>query len=413
MNNKTGATLTTIQRNVYSDGISKPSSGGKATKGEVIIVSLATFLVFFQGLMVAPLLPELSVFFGTSVRQISFIEPVYLLGYGAFTLVYAPLSDRYGRFKIIVLSLILFIIFSACTALVVNAGQMILLRLLAGASAAGIAPTTISWISDRFPYSERGYALGIFFGCMAGGTAFGSSTGALLAGVIGWRALFVAIAFAGGIVLLLNVYHRRRLFPAVPPSQQRSSGVTAFKEILSTPGAKGTYFFVFENGLFHSGVFAWLGVYFYHFFHLSERGIGLALLGYGIPGLVLGPVLGRMADRIGRKKVIPSGILLGGITVILLSCVPHLFVACILVSLLSLSFDLTHPSLAAIVTSFSNKKAGSSTGLFAFFLFAGYGFGSLLFSLLVSMGLIETLRVFGLMAIIVSLAARVFFRNVH
>jgi hypothetical protein len=80
---------------------------------------------------------------------------------------------------------------------------------------------------------------------------------------------------------------------------------------------------------------------------------------------------------------------------------------------LSLSFDLTHPSLATIVTSFSRQNAGGSTGLFAFFLFMGYGFGSLLFSLLVSSGLIETLRVFGGMAIVASVVAGRFFRKGH
>ncbi|SFP00971.1 Predicted arabinose efflux permease, MFS family [Chitinophaga sp. YR627] len=392
-----------------SSAVNISSPHNKATKGEVVIVSLATFIIFFQAFMVAPLLPELASLFGSTVRQTSFIEPVYLLGYGVFTLVYAPLSDRYGRFSIIVCSLCLFIIFSFCTAFVKDTSQMILLRLLTGISAAGIAPTTISWISDRFPYAERGYALGIFFGCMAGGMAFGSSVGALLAGIIGWRTLFSLVAFSGGIVLLFNIYYRRRLFPDLPKSSSQLSLLTIFREILSTPGAKGTYFFVFENGLFHSGVFAWLGVYFYDVYHLDERGIGLALLGYGIPGLLLGPALGRMADRIGRRRIIPLGIVLGGITVILLSCIPALFVACLLVTILSLSFDLTHPSLATIVTSFSKKHAGGSTGLFAFFLFMGYGSGSLLFSLLVSTGLVETLRIFGLMAIIASLVARRFF----
>jgi predicted MFS family arabinose efflux permease len=405
--------LKMLKHRIHSDDFSKPAFRGKPTKGEVIIVSMATFVIFFQGFMVAPLLPELAHFFGTSIRHISFIEPVYLLGYGLFTLVYAPFSDRYGRFKIILLSLCLFIIFSAGTAFVENATQIILLRLLTGISAAGIAPTTISWISDRFPYTERGYALGIFFGCMAGGMALGSSTGALLAGVVGWKMLFKIVALTGSVVLLLTVYNKQRLFPDVPRSQPPNSIFTTFKTILSTPRALGTYFFVFENGLFHSGVFAWLGVYFYDFFHLNERGIGLALLGYGIPGLLLGPALGRIADKIGRKRVIPSGILLGGITVILLSFVPGLFAACALVTILSLSFDLTHPSLATIVTSFNNKNAGGSAGLFAFFLFAGYGFGSLLFSLLVPMGFIETLRIFGTMAIIASLVARTFFKHVH
>lgn len=387
------------------------STDVSTTKREVVVVSLATFIVFFQGFMVAPLLPELSGIFGATIRQMSFIEPAYLLGYGAFTLVYAPLSDRYGRFKIITFSLCLFIVFSACTILAQNTGQMIMFRLLTGISSAGIAPTTISWISDRFPYTKRGYALGIFFGWMAGGMALGSSIGALLAGVVGWKVLFIIVAFAGGVVLLVNVRLRQQLFPDMPRPSSRTSIFSTFRDILSTWRARGTYFFVFENGLFHSGVFAWLGVYFHTFFHLSERGIGLALMGYGIPGLLLGPSLGRMADRVGRKKVIPLGIALGGVTVFLLSCIPPLLVAGILVTVLSLSFDLTHPSLATIVTSFNSKNAGGSTGLFAFFLFAGYGLGSLLFSLLVSMGFIETLRIFGTMALVASLAARTFFRN--
>ncbi|MGO3305606.1 MAG: MFS transporter [Sphingobacterium sp.] len=67
----------------------------------VYILSLATFVIMFQGFMVAPLLPTLSEQFGTTVRHVSFIEPAYLLGYGLFTLVYAPLSDRIGRFRIV------------------------------------------------------------------------------------------------------------------------------------------------------------------------------------------------------------------------------------------------------------------------------------------------------------------------
>lgn len=387
------------------------SPGARATKAEVVIVSLATFIVFFQAFMVAPLLPELAHYFGSTVRKISFIEPVYLLGYGAFTLVYAPLSDRYGRFPVIVFSLGLFIILSAGTAWVRDANQLILLRLLTGISAAGVAPTTISWISDRFPYTERGYALGIFFGCMAGGMALGSSTGALLAGIIGWQMLFGVVAFSGAAVLLLQVYKRGSLFPDVPLSFAQVSVLKTFRAILQTPRAKGTYCFVFENGLFHSGVFSWLGVYFYNTYHLTERGIGLALLGYGIPGLLLGSRIGRMADRVGRKKIIPLGIALGGITVLALSCVPPLYVACILVTVLSLSFDLTHPSLATIITSFNSKNAGGSTGLFAFFLFMGYGCGSLLFSLLASLGLLETLRIFGFIAMASAVAAGKFFRR--
>jgi len=140
----------------------------------VVKLALASFIIFFQGFMVAPLLPLLSTYFDTSVRHVSFIEPAYLLGYGAFTLLYASLSDRFGRFKIICFSLGMFVLLTATTAFAQNINQMIFLRLLTGIGAAGVAPTTISWISDNFPYEKRGHALGIFFGCIAGGTAFGA-----------------------------------------------------------------------------------------------------------------------------------------------------------------------------------------------------------------------------------------------
>jgi predicted MFS family arabinose efflux permease len=65
--------------------------------------------------------------------------------------------------------------------------------------------------------------------------------------------------------------------------------------------------------MFHSGVFTWLGLYFSERYHLGDEGIGLALLGYGVPGMLLGPIIGRVADRIGRKRIIPSGILIAAL----------------------------------------------------------------------------------------------------
>jgi len=59
-------------------------------------------------------------------------------------------------------------------------------------------------------------------------------------------------------------------------------------------------------------VFTWLGLYLQHRFGLGEVGIGLALLGYGVPGFLLGPLIGRrLADRRGRARLIPPGVAVG------------------------------------------------------------------------------------------------------
>ncbi|WP_326990949.1 MFS transporter [Chitinophaga sp. 212800010-3] len=377
----------------------------------VRIISLATFLIFFQGFMVAPLLPHLSAYFGVTVQQTSFIEPSYLLGYGAVTLIYAPLSDRYGRLPVILFSLGCFIVLTICTGFSGTVNQMILFRLLTGLGAGGIAPTTISWISDTFSYEKRGHALGIFFGSMAGGTALGSFAGALLEPLIGWSWLFFSVAAVGALIFVLLLQYRES-FSSVPAAGALSSGEIwpAIREILGQRRAVGTYSYVLINAMFHSGVFTWLGYLLFRNYHLGETGIGLSLLGYGIPGFVLGPFIGRMADKYGRNKIIPVGLAVGGVSAICLGCRLPLAASNIVVALLSLGFDMTHPLFAAIATTLSSRK-GLATGLFAFFLFIGYGFGSLLFSLLVPYGLENTFILFGSAALVAALMATMVFRS--
>jgi len=377
----------------------------------VRILSLATFLVCFQGFMVAPLLPHLSIIFHVSVRHTSFIEPSYLLGYGSVTLIYASVSDRFGRFPVIIFSLCCFIALTLCTSFVHSADQMILLRLLTGLGAGGIAPTTIGWIGDQFPYQKRGHALGIFFGSMAGGTAFGSCAGALLEPVTGWKGLFILVAALGFVILILILFYQKHY--RLQNEDARTNYTDLFrtiKDIMSIPRNCRTYLYVMFNGMFHSGVFTWLGYLFYKSFHLGETGVGLALLGYGIPGFLLGPIIGKMADRYGRNKIIPIGLLFGGLSAVLLGLNLPLLASNLLVATLSLGFDMTHPLFAAITTTFSAKR-GASTGLFAFFLFMGYGLGSLVFSLIVKSGLNQTFILFGAAALLAALLSVWAFRN--
>jgi predicted MFS family arabinose efflux permease len=379
----------------------------------IVLMSLGTFIIFFQGFMVAPLLPNLSGFFHSTVRHTSFIEPAYLVGYGSFTLMYPPLTERFGRYTLMVFCMSMFVVLTIVTGFAQSVNEMIVLRFLTGVGCAGVSPTTLGWIGNRFPYERRGQALGIFFGLMAGGTALGSSAGALLTAVTGWQNLFFGVAGVGFVIILLIIANREHYIdgkPAFASVRQTKRGSVSIK-ILSEKRAQKTYGFVLFNAMFHSGVFAWIGVLFYNRYHLDELGIGLALFGYGIPGLVLGPWLGKLADRYGRNRVIPIGIMIGSLTVIVLSfnAVP-LWAACLLVVSLSLSFDLTHPSFAALTSKFSNKR-GEATGLFAFFLFMGYGLGSLVFSLIVIIGLNETFAAFGLVALLLALLSKSAFKS--
>ena len=376
------------------------------------VMAAASFLIFFQSYLVAPLIPALGREFHTSPGFIGLLVPAYLLPYGFSTLFYGPLSDRIGRRPILLTLLAMVALATAGTATAHSIRQLIIWRIAGGIASGGIIPIALALFGDLFPYEQRGRPLGWIFGAVAGGSAFGSTCGAILYPFVGWRPVFLAVALAGMVVFLIAYRHRMLLEGNRSSHPLGLQGtIRAYLSLLLDRRGGRTYAWIFLNGVFHSGVFAWLGVYFSQHFGLGEIGIGLALLGYGLPGLLLGPVIGHVADRIGRRILIPAGMCLAALCAAAL--VPHvpLTLAAALITLLSLGFDMSHPLLAGIITSLDPKRRGAAMGINAFVLFTGFGLGSLIFQGLLQSGFTLALLIFASVQSVMGLLAFRLFRG--
>jgi predicted MFS family arabinose efflux permease len=353
--------------------------GPDERQGLLHFLAAATFLIFFQAFMIAPLIPALARIFSTTPTAVGIAMPAYLIPYGVMTLVWGPLSDRLGRRVIILGSMTAFVVLTAATAAMDSVGTFTAARAITAIGASGVVPIALALVGDLFEFRERGRALGWLFGAMAGGMAVGSTAGALLYPVIGWRGLFLGTSALGAAVLALLVRRRARLGdrPAGEPRPLRAVA-RGYVGILSSFRAQRTYAYVLINAVVHSGIYTWLGLYFRRRYGLGEVGIGLALLGYGVPGFAFGPVIGRLADRRGRARLIPLGLAAAAVCAALLAPDVPLLVAAVVVGLLSLGYDLTQPLLAGIVTDLSANR-GQAMGLNVFTLFVGFGLGSLVF----------------------------------
>lgn len=376
------------------------------------LLSAAAFLIFFQSYIVAPLIPALVREFNATQNRVGLLVPAYLLPYGLSTLFYGPLSDRLGRRKILLVLLLAMVLTTAGTASSQNINQLLLWRALAGISTGGVIPITLALIADLFLYEQRGRALGWIFGAIAGGMAFGSTFGALLNPYLGWRVVFLIIAFFQLVNFLIALRHRT-LLEGTRSAHPLTFAATmkSYAALLAIPRGFKTYGYIFFNGMFHSGVFAWLGSYLFARYRLSDPGIGIALLGYGIPGLLLGPAIGRAADRFGRRAIIPTGLLLSALSAALLILPIPLWLAACVCTLLSLGLDMSHPLLAGIITTLDPARRGQAMGLNAFILFTGFGLGSLAFqSLLTGDNFTPPLATFSTILFLLGLLAIPLFR---
>ena len=376
------------------------------------ILCLAAAIIFFQGYMIAPLIPRLSEVFDVPEQKIGLIVPAYMIAYGISTLFYGLLSDWLGRGKLIRFSLIAFILLTALTATAQSANEMILWRLLTGLGASGVVPLSLAMIGDLYPFEKRGRPLGLLFAAMEGGMAVGSTAGVMLAPFTGWRMLFIiTAAIAAGILWILISYLSLSSTPSAtsPPSvKQVFSG---FRDLLSTKRGLRTYSYVFWNGIFHSAIYTWLGLYFSQRYNLGEVGIGLAILGYGVPGLLLGSTIGKAADKWGRLWLIIPGLGIAAIATAMMAFEIPLVLAAVAVTLISLGYDLTQPLFAGIVTQLGGKKrGGQAMGLNVFALFTGFGLGSLLFGEALRLSFFTALAIFAAVQLVATFAAIPLFR---
>ncbi|GJE02495.1 MFS transporter [Methylobacterium isbiliense] len=375
------------------------------------VLAAATFIIFFQAFMVAPVLPQLGEAFGTSPERVGLIVPAYLIPYGVATLVYGLLADRLGIWRVMSGSLTAFAVLTALTATAGSVEQLALWRLLTGLGASGVVPLGLVLVGRLFPYERRGRPLGWLFGAMAGGMAFGSTFGGLLEPSIGWRGLFLAVGAAGAAILLVLMPSRGIIPGATAAGADLGTLFRGYRDLLISPRGRRTYAYVLLNSMFHSGVFTWLGLYFERRYGLGPVGVGLALLGYGIPGFLLGPVIGRVADRHGRGRLLPLGLLLGALAAAALTLDGPLLLAAVAVTVLSLGYDMTQPLFAGIVTALGGQRPGQAMGLNVCLLFTGFGLGSLLFGSMLRLDYGPVLAVFAAAELALALAAVRLFRS--
>ncbi len=140
--------------------------------------------------IVGPALPAIRRAFGVDARASAWIFSLYVL----FNLIGTPwmakLSDRYGRRSIYVLDVALFALGSLTVALAPSFPVLLAGRALQGFGAGGIFPVASAVIGDTFPPERRGSALGLI------GAVFGLAflIGPILGGILlafGWPWLFL------------------------------------------------------------------------------------------------------------------------------------------------------------------------------------------------------------------------------
>jgi EmrB/QacA subfamily drug resistance transporter len=396
-----------------------------AKRWVLALTSAGSLMAVLDALAVATALNTMRIDLHASIEALEWTMNAYNLSFAVLLLTGAALGDRFGRRRMFVAGLVLFVAASAACALAGSAGWLIGARAVQGAGAALVMPIAMALLSATFPPQERAKALGIFSGVtglalivgpMLGGAiaqgaawqwifwinipigliviplahrripeSFGAGTvvdgagvvlvtgaalglvfGLMQGNVAGWGSPEVLAALGAGLVLAAGfvVWELRAQAPMVP---MRLFGARAFS---SGVGAC----FLYSAGMY--GVLFFLPQFLQTAQGYGPIGAGLRLLPWTATLFVVAPVAGGLVNRIGERPLIVAGLVLQavGTAWIAVIAAPDLaFVKLVAPLILSgAGVSMAMPAAQnAVLNSVARPEVGKASGVFNMFRFLG------------------------------------------
>ena len=364
-------------------GVVRPQpygAGDPAIRRAGLSLFLAGVAVFAMLYAPQPLLPELSASFRVTPAAATLSVSLTTLTLAVGLLVAGPVSERWGRTRLVHVSLVAASVLGLLCALAPTWELLLAARAVQGVALAGLPAVGVAYLNEELDASVAGAATGLY----VGGNAIGGMAGRLLSGALddlgGWRWALAGIAVLGGLcaVAVLWLLPRSRRFV---PGQPGLAGVLRnMRGVLTDPVLLGLYAVAaLLMGAFVA-VFNALGFRLEGLpYLLSTAAAGLVFLVYAL-GSVASTVAGRLADRLGRRPVVPVAItvmLLG----VLLTSVSPLAGVVLALAVMTVGFFAAH----GVASGWVAARAGlggratapaASTYLFAFYAGSSVG-GSL------------------------------------
>lgn len=260
-----------------------------------------------------PSFPDIEAAFGVGRAAVSASLGVYLLAFGAATLLWGPVSDRFGRRRVILAGLSLYILASIGCVLSADFSTFLWLRALQGlASSAGFIAGR-AMIRDAHDARAAHQAMARLTLLFALAPALAPVVGGWLHDAFGWRSVFVFLAGFGGLLWLLAL----RLDETLHRQQRQSLRPGAVTRVLLRTLSHRLFVLrVLTLACAFGGLFLYISgapTVIYDFLGLGADDFGWQFVPM-VAGMMGGALLSdRLAGRWPARRVVAAGLLLMGL----------------------------------------------------------------------------------------------------
>jgi EmrB/QacA subfamily drug resistance transporter len=321
----------------------------------------ALFMIMLDNTVVNVALPSIQKDLGSSISGLEWTVNAYTLSFAVLLVTGGRLGDIFGRRRMFLFGVVVFGLSSALIGFSQSDTWLIAFRAVQGVGAAFMMPATLSIISNAFPPQERGRAIGTWAGVSAMALAIGPVVGGFLVEHVSWQSIFflnVPVAAVAVFVTLAAAQESRDETSThhvdLPGVLTISLGLAALVLALVEGNAWGwgspevlglmafsalalvtfvvaerrspepmvdfSFFrsrsFLGANLVSFIVTFAMLAMFFFLALYMQNvRGYspleaGIRFLPSTVMIIIMGPLAGRLTDRIGPRPLMTAGLLI-------------------------------------------------------------------------------------------------------
>ncbi|MDK2825509.1 Predicted arabinose efflux permease, MFS family [Methanolobus vulcani] len=370
----------------------------------ILILGIMAFLANGDNYAAAPLLINISKDLNLTISAAALSVTAYMLSFGLFTLLFGPLSDRFGKAKVINIAAIGTAIFSILGGFAFNLQSLIFFRAVNGAFGAGILPVTLALVGQSFDSENRHKALGKVMGLMFLGGATATAIGGALAYLGSWRLVYITYGVAELIMALIML----KVLDKDEGIVDKFNLISAYKKPLTNYRFMRLVLVMFFVGFAVFGSFTYSGKMLQSITGYNILQVGLILSLFGVGTVIGGRIAPKVKSILNHAYLVSAGII-GFMSLFAISAYTNIWILGIGLIGFGMAFIFMQSTLVATAQEKLHMMRGTAMSLASFNMFVGGALGTVFNGYI--MGQYGVSRIFydaGYVILIVGLISAVF-----
>ncbi|MGN9841668.1 MFS transporter [Nonomuraea sp. H19] len=358
---------------ILSTPHSPSTEPGVARAGTVPLLVATALVVLVQLYVSIPLHQPVAADLGSTGVTAALVAG-YAFAYALGFLIYGPLSDHYGRRRVLVSGLAALTVATLAVSLAPSVGALAVLRAVQGLAAATFAPTALAYLGEVLPPRQRATAIGAISIAFLSAGILGQLAATVTAAAVGWRG-----TFSLGSVLLAALTLAAFAVLREPDIDRPRQSLSAHYTALVRFAVRGRSLLLAAGHLVVLGGF--MGMHSLVGPHLNAAGLSdteiMLVRAAALPAMSCSLLAGPLAARLGLPRAALTGFVLSAAGLAAVAVLGGVLAGLVAASVIFVSgVAVLVPTMITLWGEAAHPARGVGMALNGFVLFLGAGLGS-------------------------------------